>query len=428
MATSAPSRRRQPVFSRRRTATSPRFFSRAPPSRAVERIGGPASRRPADDARARVGGRERGRRDAERRDVALRRIVVVGGQRRSLGNRGHPRGARGRRHPLRVDRHGPLRAQAERLGRRDGRAVPRSGSRRRRGDALRGPGDGDRGRDARRPASCRVARRRLRREHGLRLVARHGERHGIRGRRRRGRPAQEGRRLAGGERGPRGGRRRARRARLRVDALRGNGCARAVRGGHGSRGPDDSRRPRRHRRDGRALPVRAHDRKHRVPGRGVARDVHRRRREPLDVAHRAGAHTEVRAADALDFLRGLGLAIPPAPVTGSRDVRLRRHRRALRADADVFARRERQLRRLPRRPDRPRRRRGRRIRLRPPERRGRLALEPRVRAHPGARHGPDHALRPGLRPVRRRRGTTDQRRVSSPANGRSSTASSSRPE
>ena len=29
------------------------------------------------------------------------------------------------------------------------------------------------------------------------------------------------------------------------------------------------------------------------------------------------ARTEVRAADALDFLRGLGLAIPPAPVTGS---------------------------------------------------------------------------------------------------------------
>jgi hypothetical protein len=111
----------------------------------------------------------------------------------------------------------------------------------------------------------------------------------------RGRSPKEGRRLAARERGPRGGGRRARRPfRTPAAALRRDLGERALRGEYESTSPDDSGRPRRDGRDGRAVPVRAHDRKQRVPGRGVARDVHRRRREPLDVARRAGAHRDPR--------------------------------------------------------------------------------------------------------------------------------------
>ena len=103
-------------------------------------------------------------------------LVVVRRQRRPLGHGVDPRDPRRGRDAVRIDRHGPLRARAERVDVRARSAGPRAGSRRRLDDALRGARDGDLGRDARRRASRRVAERRLRHEHGVRLVARHRRR------------------------------------------------------------------------------------------------------------------------------------------------------------------------------------------------------------------------------------------------------------
>ena len=77
---------------------------------------------------ARVVRRERGRRHAERRDVALRRVVVVGRQRRTLGNGVDPRRAAGRRRPSTRPRAPPS-SRASRAAGWARRARPRSSRR-----------------------------------------------------------------------------------------------------------------------------------------------------------------------------------------------------------------------------------------------------------------------------------------------------------
>ena len=106
------------------------------------------------------------------------------------------------RDALRLDRHGSLRARSRAAGRpRPGapslvQALGGDAS-----DALRGARDRDLRRDARRSLPAAWRERRLRREHGVRLVARHGRRNGVRG----GRHAREscaGRTAAGSRRTP----------------------------------------------------------------------------------------------------------------------------------------------------------------------------------------------------------------------------------
>jgi hypothetical protein len=76
-----------------------------------------------------------------------------------------------------------------------------------------------------------VARGRLRREHGVRVVGRRGRRDGVRGCRHGRRPAPDGRRLAARERRPSrgGGRPRSAEERRRLHPVRGHRGQRALR-------------------------------------------------------------------------------------------------------------------------------------------------------------------------------------------------------
>ena len=113
-----------------------------------------------------------------------------------------------------------------------------------------------------------VARGRLRREHGVRVVGRRGWRDGVRGRRHGRSPAPDGRRLAARERRPSRGGGRPRRAeeRRRLRPVRGHRGQRALRRARIFVREIPPRRPRPRGGDRSALPLRPHA------------------REPLDVA------------------------------------------------------------------------------------------------------------------------------------------------
>ena len=279
-------------------------------------------------------------------------------------SRSSPRGRSAER-SLRLHGH----ARSSRASRAAGwarRARPRSSRRsaatRRR--SSRRPASGHLGRDARRPPPRRVAQRRRGANTAFVSSLDTGHRDGVRRRRRRGRPPQEGRRLAAGEHGPAGGRRRARRARPPATKLyagtAGNGLFAAdaaasvkvvpvvldVTGATGSRfhsdltlgNRSDAARERELRRF-----VGAPD----FPGSGSGerdRDAAAPHSE-LRIAGRAPVPARPRRRRRRRRPRRAPLRLAPTRSA----VPARRDGRAVRVLADVHVRRERELRRLPRR-------------------------------------------------------------------------------